>query len=388
MICPALHRVGTPISPGCDDVVVRGHPILLDLRDLGMNSKGVARVLCELAPRLVALAPDRYHVATTSAGVHLMGFLPPTQIHVVPSIPQAVWEQVALPATAARLGAGAIYSHRECGALWGPPLLLHVTEDPEVRWAREVAASQRERSRRRYSRMFMDRSLRRASVVASTRATAELLRIHHGVPLARARIVPLGVDHGRFRPLAADVEGGDFLFHLSSPDPRDNTALVLRAYAQFAVSEGAGAPDLVVGGGLGANRDELRELAGALGVAERVVFTGRLSDDDLVARYARSLAVINASSDEGFGLQPLEALACGALLISVGSPAVDEVVEGACIVLTDADPQAMAQAMARSSDRALRVRARVANPDVAARFDWDESAAILHSMLLELAVRR
>lgn len=113
------------------------NPVVLDLRDLGVNSRGVARTLKEVGSRLLAGDPNRYRAVCSAAGLPLLPEADRAQVTVVPPHSQAVFEQLTLPMIAARLRASAVYSLRECGALWGPPLLLHVTEDPEVRWARE-----------------------------------------------------------------------------------------------------------------------------------------------------------------------------------------------------------------------------------------------------------
>ena len=143
---------------------VGGGPIIIDLGCLGANTKGVARVLTALTPRLVALGRGRYRAVCSPAARPVLGELGLDQdAYVVPRVFGAVWEQVVLPGACTRLGASSVYSHGECGAIWGPRQLLHVPEDPEVRWRREPTTSIRELTRRRYSRLLMNRSLARAN---------------------------------------------------------------------------------------------------------------------------------------------------------------------------------------------------------------------------------
>ena len=361
-------------------------PLVLDLASLGVNTKGVARVLAELAPRMAALAPDRYIPVCSPAGVPILRDLGLADRAVVTRVvSNAVFEQVGLPRTCTRLGAGAVYSHRECGALWGPPQLLHVTEDPEIRWQREPTRAARELLRRRYSRALLDRSLTRATVVVSTEATAEDLERNHRLAPGRASVVPLGVDLERFRPDDGGTSGTPYLFTLASSDDRDRTDLIIRAFAHYR-HDLAGRCRLIVGGSLGERADGLGRLARQLGAADQISFTGRLSDDDLVTHNAHAVATVHASPDEGFGLQPLEAMACGSLLIATPAKAVEEVTVGAVVLWVDPSIDPMADAMRRAEqDPALVARAAIDNRRLAEGFSWDRTADTLHAMLVSMA---
>ncbi len=69
---------------------------------------------------------------------------------------------------------------------------------------------------------------------------------------------------------------------------------------------------------------DLRRRADSRGID--IELTGRLTDIDLVDRLANAAVVVQPSSDEGFGLQPLEALAAGAPVVVTAAPAVIDVV--------------------------------------------------------------
>lgn len=371
--------------------MTRGHrdgPLVLDLVGLGINTKGVARVLAELAPRLFALAPQRYRAVCSPAGLPVLRQLGIEDGSVViRQVPTAVWEQVVLPGACTRLGAGAVYSHQECGALWGPPQLLHVPEDPEIRWQREPTTDIRERARRGYSRLLMDRSLARAEVVVSTSATRDDLVRNHHLGADRATVVPLGVDLERFRPAVGRRGDPPFLFTLSSSDDRDRTELVLQAFGRYRSVLG-GRCRLVIGGSLGDRVEKLEQLAGELGVADDTDLPGRLTDAELAGCNAQAVATVHASSDEGFGLQPLEAMAGGSLLIATRTAPIEEVAGGAVVLWVDPTADSVADAMRRAEDDpGLGERARTQNRRVAEGFSWDRTAGALHGMLVELAGR-
>jgi glycosyltransferase involved in cell wall biosynthesis len=346
----------------------------------------VTRVLEELVPRLLALDPERYVVVATTAARDRLSAVPAARLRIVPRCPQSLWEQFALPLLARRERADAIYCHRECAPLWGPLTLLHVTEDPEVRWDHTAATSTRERARRLYSRLLMDRSLRRARVVASTASSRDDLVGRHGLRADEIAVVPLGVDMQRF---AANnrrvVEGDRYFFCLGSDDPRDGCELVVESFGRFSKQSGAGTR-LVVAGELGARRAQLTDLAYARNVAALVDMPGRVSDAVLATHYRKCLATVCVSNHEGFGLQPLEAMAGGSLLIAARTPAVQEVARGAVVLWTQFDDAELAEAMARAADSAdLRLDASSENPRIAASFDWALTARAIDGLLTSLA---
>lgn len=357
-------------------------PFLVDARDVGINRKGVERVLASVCRELVHEHPSRYHVTCTAAGVALLAeHFPPSAVHVVPRTPQAVWEQIGLPAVAARVRAAAVYSHRECGALWGPPLLLHIPEDPEVRWRRDPPTAPNARARVAYSRAFLRHSARRAQLAVSTPSVGHALAERLGVPPGTVALVPLGVDTSVFHHVGGASDR--YFFHLASGDARDRSGLVVDAYRRLELEA---PPALVIGGSVAAEERSVLLRGLPPDVAARISFTGRLSDVELAARYSGCVAYVQPTSDEGFGLQQLEALACGALPIVVAIPPVVDVVGDGAVLWTAPAPDALAAAMRRAaSDAALVAEARRRNPQRAAAFSWGSTAAAIHEQLVALS---
>lgn len=352
---------------------------LIDALDLGTNLKGVSRVLGSLVPELDALSGDELRVACTREGAELLQ-LEKSRMVVVSRPLQSRWEQWDLPSLARRICARAIYSHREAGALWGPPLVLHVPENPEVRWARQGVVSARDRARRRYSRLVMRRSLRHAAVVgASVPSVAAQLSAEFAI--ADVRVLPLGVDLRRFCPDPHPAE--DSVFHLGSMDPRDCTKLVVEAYAG-ALRRRPELPSLVIGGDLGSQVNDLvRSTIARHGLSDRVRLPGRLDDATLADLYRRSLVVVQPSSDEGFGLQPLEALASGAAVLLIPNPAVLDVVGSAALAVEN---HGLSDALVRLyDDAALRAHLRVAGPKVAAGYSWRRAGELVLAALSDAA---
>jgi glycosyltransferase involved in cell wall biosynthesis len=297
-------------------------------------------------------------------------------------MPKTIWEQFALPWYARKLGAQAIYSHSECAPFWGPPVLLHVPEDPYQRWQGSPATTTKEHVRRSYQRLTVRRSLFRARpLVTSCDAIADELQHRFGADLKVSAIVALGVDAEIFHPDGARPRE-DAVFHLGSIDARDQTPLVVAAYAK-AVKVRPDLPELLIAGRLGQREALVLAAAEHHGVANRVQLLGYISDEELRQRYAHSALCLQPARYEGFGLQPLEALACGAALVVFPEPAVKEVVADAALVAPTMTEGALADAILKLwADAPLRSSLREAGPKRAAPFTWAATAAGLHELLL------
>ena len=280
--------------------------------------------------------------------------------------------------------------------MWGPQLLLHVPEDPEIRWRQDPLhlttpqqGKARELARRGYSRLLMNHALQRARVVTSTRATALDLEYRHRLPADRVTVVPLGIDLDQFHPVAgAPTPEVPYLFHLSSEDPREGTVVVVEAFATF-VRRTSDPIRLVVAGELGAERQRLLEHTARLGIGDLVDTPGRVSDERLVELYTGAAATVIASTNEGFGLQPLEAMACGSLLVAAAAPATKEVVGNGDVEWTEVAIGPMADAFdVVVRDRTRQRRARRFNREAANRYSWDATAQRLDTILSEMASPR
>jgi glycosyltransferase involved in cell wall biosynthesis len=162
---------------------------------------------------------------------------------------------------------------------------------------------------------------RAARVIAPSQAVADDCRRLLGVD---AVVVREAAGAG-FRPVAdprgalARLELPERFFcwvgGLDPPDPRKGIAALASA-----VAHGHG-PPLVLAGRVGPE-------AADLAAPGRVMLAGRLSDDELAALYSAADALVFPSDDEGFGLPPLEALACGTPVAAFAIPALRETLEG------------------------------------------------------------
>ena len=156
-----------------------------------------------------------------------------------------------------------------------------------------------------------------------------------------------------FRPVHRDESSrvrqrleieNDFLLFAGTLEPRKNLLTLLRAFAQI-LHETNLRPQLVVAGGEGWLMDETFAVIGDENLKDHLRLTGYLDDDDLRALYSSCAAFIYPSLYEGFGLPPLEAMACGAPVIASRIPALQETLGDTAMLIDPLDANAFAQAI-------------------------------------------
>ncbi len=167
----------------------------------------------------------------------------------------------------------------------------------------------------------------------------------------------------------------EFILFVGTIEPRKNLLTLVRAFEEMTRSTRL-RPQLVIAGKEGWLNEELFSNVRRRGLEERLRFTGYVSDEELRALYSSCRAFVYPSIYEGFGLPPLEAMACGAPVITSRIPALVETVgtEAARLV-----PPTEAPALARSivellSDEDERRRLSAAGLRRAAQFSWEKTA--------------
>ncbi len=171
---------------------------------------------------------------------------------------------------------------------------------------------------------------------------------------------------------------GRVVFNVAGLDVRKNVATLLRAFA-LALPELDDDATLVIGGrahGNAALYPDLQPLAHALGIAGRVRFPGAVSAAEKLALYHTAAAYVAPSRYEGFGLTPLEAMACGTPVIAAGASSTPEVTGDAALLVPPDDADGFARALVRVlSDTALAGQMAAAGRSRAATFTWERTAA-------------
>ncbi|MCS6879711.1 MAG: glycosyltransferase family 1 protein [Oscillochloridaceae bacterium] len=230
---------------------------------------------------------------------------------------------------------------------------------------------------RRYLTRAVPRALRRADLVlVDSQATAADLARLLGVDGSRVRLIYPGVD-ARFQPLPSTALEAtrarlglptNFLLFVGTLEPRKNLPRLVRAFARLADPE----LHLVIAGRRGWLYEDIFATVEQLELQNRVHMLDFVADADLPALYNLARAFVYPSLYEGFGLPVLEALACGAPVVTSGVSSLIEVAGEAAVLVDPLDEAAIADGITRALREAARLR--VAGPAQARLFRWETAA--------------
>jgi glycosyltransferase involved in cell wall biosynthesis len=165
-----------------------------------------------------------------------------------------------------------------------------------------------------------------------------------------------------------------FVLAVGNLEPRKNLARLIDAFATVASGPGVTAK-LVLVGKSKAQAAALARLVEQHGLRERVLFTGFVDEAQLVLLYNRAALFIYPSLYEGFGLPPLEAMACGCPVVASNVAAMPEVLGDAALLVDPTSTRAMAEAMRevlRRDELARELRAKGLRQ--VARYSWARAA--------------
>ncbi len=172
----------------------------------------------------------------------------------------------------------------------------------------------------------------------------------------------------------------EFLLFVGTLEPRKNLLTLLKACDEV-ITRTSTLPQLVVAGGEGWLIQETLSFLNSPPLRDRVRLTGYLNDQELCALYSSCRAFIYPSLYEGFGLPPLEAMACGAPVIASRVAALQETLGEAAILIEPLDVQTLGRTIVEIlKDEKRRATLRDAGIKHAAKFSWDEAAKLTHDV--------
>jgi len=179
------------------------------------------------------------------------------------------------------------------------------------------------------------------------------------------------------------------LVYVGGFSPHKNLPLLVDVFSSLAAQPRFAAARLVLAGDyegdvFHSGYQQLKQQVERLGLADRVVFTGYLGDDDLVPLLNRAEVLLLPSFCEGFGLPAMEAAACGTPAIVTTRSPLPELMGAGAIALEPEDRAGWLEALERIlSDKALRDRMAAAAFEAAGRLSWQSSARHLLAIFAE-----
>ena len=327
-------------------------PIVINARAAARPELGgVERIARELAVRLPALDPGGYRIVKP----------PPALVHRAGH----AWEQGVLPGLAR--GARLLLNPANAAPLAFPRNVILIPDAAALRepaWYSALYA--------RWQRAMLPALARRAVhvVTLSEFSKGEIVELLGADP-AKVSVIPAGVDE-RFAPGADPAPARaalglerPYVLTVGSRTARKNLG-ALRVTADRLRARGI---DLLAVGG---DRPQFRPEEGDLGLR----WLGAVPDAHLPGLYAGAEAFVFPSLYEGFGLPPLEALACGTPVVAANVTALPEVLGDAATLVDPRDPEAIAGAV----EAVLGTRAPSGR-----RFSWGATTQQLHELLCGLA---
>jgi len=166
-----------------------------------------------------------------------------------------------------------------------------------------------------------------------------------------------------------------FLLSVGTIEPRKNINGLLQAFAHLRSKYAPGDVALAIAGGKGWLYEETLDLVKTLKLESSVRFLGRVPDEELHQLYVAARCHIHPAHYEGFGLPPLEAMACGTPTIVSNISSLPEVVGDAALLVNPLDIEEIAVAMQRLlTDDDLHVELSEKGMQRARTFSWDRAA--------------
>lgn len=364
--------------------------IAIDATVVGDRTTGAGRALMNLVAQLPRVDPGSHYVTLASAaGAAALGATHGTELITVAMGGALRWELSGAGKAARAAGTDLLFTVRELTPLAGPPTVVHIYEPPAYRLRTRDLRSRpalKRLAKDAFLHMSMGRSLgRAAAVTAGSATTAEWLRDRVGIT---ARVIYPGIDPV-FLSVADEAPGLEeplYFLHQASGDDRENTDLVLVAFALARLN----GVRLVLAGAPESKRSRLNKRAHELGLEQAVELLGWVTDERLRKLYRGAIALLHPTRYESFaGFPALEAMALGTPVVALDAPGSTEALSGAALLVPREDPELLAAELRRLvEDGTLRAGLAARGRELARALTWENSATALAGVFHEVLDRQ
>jgi glycosyltransferase involved in cell wall biosynthesis len=288
------------------------------------------------------------------------------------------WTQQSLPQAAARA---------QCGVLHSPAMLAPLKcRLPVVLTIFDLYIIRRKKSfplwNSKSMNYFLPKILNSSShIIAISQFTKqEIMEIYPHLPESKITVTLLGLEPN-FKRVRKDESlkiknkyslSKPYIMGVSTIEPRKNIKNLISSFARIQKKI---EQDLVLVGGYGWKSADLMKLTRRINLEKRIKFLGYVPKNDLPALYSLADGFVYPSLYEGFGLPPLEAMACGCPVITSNCASIPEVVGTAAVLIDPKNIEELSCAMETlMGDENKRASLRIAGMKRAADFSWEKCA--------------
>lgn len=229
---------------------------------------------------------------------------------------------------------------------------------------------------------LLPRTLKNANrIITVSNSTKNDLISLFKIPKEKIRVIFNGVDE-KFKPLSnKEIKkvkqkyslNFPFILYVGTLEPRKNIPSLIKAFYKFKKTNPL--YKLVIAGKKGWKYNEIFETIDKLNLQNDIVFTGYILDNDLPALYNAADLFVYVSIYEGFGLPPLEAMACGTPVITSNTSSLPEIVDDAGIMVDPYDIDGLSNAIFKVlTDEGLKTKMIKKGFEKAKMFSWEKCA--------------
>lgn len=242
-------------------------------------------------------------------------------------------------------------------------------------------------------KLNLRKSIKRADrIITISEFSKRQIIKHYGADERKITVIPCAADRNKFFPapentvLPAEIAEKygvpeKYYLYLGTLEPRKNIARLIDAYA--AAKAKADVPKLVIAGGKGWMFDEIFSRVRELSLEEDVIFTGYVEDSHVPELMRYAMAFCFPSLYEGFGMPPLEAMACGVPVIVSDCSSLPEVVGNCGIRVDPYSVSEITEAMLKIIEPEFAAEQKQAGIKRAAEFSWQKNAELLKKLTEE-----
>ena len=240
--------------------------------------------------------------------------------------------------------------------------------------------------------LTLRKSIQRSDMVITiSEFSKSRIKYHFGVPNDKIGVVYCGIDKSVFKPECPEKRieecknrlniSEKYILYLGTLEPRKNISGLIEAYSLLRAGL-EDCPCLVIAGGKGWLYDEIFEMVKKLNLQDSVIFTGYVSDEDAPLLMQGAELFCFPSFYEGFGMPPLEAMACGVPTVVSDRASLPEAVGDAALITDPDSPESICGAIKRIlTDEALKTSLKQKGVLQADKFTWEASAEVLIKLI-------